>query len=255
MRRLEDRAALVTGAAQGIGAAIAERLVAEGARVLLCDIAPSVAETATRLGQPWRVIDAARQDQVEAAVAFALASFGRLDILVNNAGVTHAAPLLEVTEADFDRVMAVNVKSMLFATQAAARAMIPRGSGAIVNLSSINAVLAIPDQVSYCVSKGAVRQLTNVSAQALAPHGIRVNAIGPGTVMTDMARQAMAATPGADERLLSRTPLGRAGEPSEIAAVAAFLASDDAAYMTGQTLYPDGGRLGLNYLVDRNPRP
>jgi NAD(P)-dependent dehydrogenase (short-subunit alcohol dehydrogenase family) len=156
-----------------------------------------------------------------------------------------------VTEADFDRVMAVNVKSMLFATQAAARVMIPRGGGAIVNLSSINAVLAIPHQVSYCVSKGAVRQLTNVCAQALAPQGIRVNAVGPGTVLTEMAREAMALTPGAEEMILARTPLGRAAEPGEIAAVVAFLASDDAAYMTGQTLYPDGGRLGLNYLVKR----
>ena len=251
-RRLEGRSALVTGAARGIGAAIAERLVAEGARVLLCDIAPAVAETAERLGQPHRVADASRQAEVEAATAFALETFGTLDILINNAGITHAAPLLEVTEADFDRVMAVNVKSMLFATQAAARAMIPRGSGAIVNLSSINAVLAIPNQISYCISKGAVRQLTNVCAQALAPHGIRVNAIGPGTVMTEMAREAMAGAPAANARLLSRTPLGRAGEAHEIAAVAAFLASDDAAYMTGQTLYPDGGRLGLNYLVERN---
>jgi glucose 1-dehydrogenase len=251
MNRLEGRAALVTGAAQGIGQAVAERLVAEGARVLLCDISPAVAQAADRLGQPHRVFDASNQADVEAAIAFALEAFGRLDILVNNAGITHAAPLLEVTEADFDRVMAVNVKSMLFATQAAARVMIPRGGGAIVNLSSINAVLAIPHQVSYCVSKGAVRQLTNVCAQALAPQGIRVNAVGPGTVLTEMAREAMALTPGAEEMILARTPLGRAAEPGEIAAVVAFLASDDAAYMTGQTLYPDGGRLGLNYLVKR----
>ena len=251
MRRLEGRAALVTGAARGIGEAIAERFVAEGARVLLCDLSPAVVDTAARLSQPFRVFDASVQADVDAAAAFALEAFGRLDILVNNAGITHAASLLEVTEADFDRVMAVNVKSMLFATQAAARVMIAQRSGAIINLSSINAVLAIPNQISYCVSKGAVRQLTNVCAQALAPHGVRVNAIGPGTILTEMAREAMAATPQASDRLLARTPLGRAGDPHEIAAVAAFLASDDAAYLTGQTLYPDGGRLGLNYVVER----
>ncbi len=115
-------------------------------------------------------------------------------------------------------------------------------------MSSVNAVLAIPDQIPYVVSKGAMRQLTNVTALALAPHGIRVNAIGPGSIMTDMLRAIMD-DPAVEQRILSRTPLGRCGEPAEVAAIAAFLASDEASYLTGQTIYPDGGRLGLNYTV------
>jgi NAD(P)-dependent dehydrogenase (short-subunit alcohol dehydrogenase family) len=139
---------------------------------------------------------------------------------------------------------------MFLCGQAVARHMVARGvRGAIVNMSSLNAVLAIPNQVPYTVSKGGVNQLTKVMALALAPHGIRVNGIGPGTIATEMARAAVLGTEEARRKILSRTPLGRLGEPEEIAAVAAFLASDDASYLTGQTIYPDGGRLGLNYTV------
>jgi glucose 1-dehydrogenase len=120
--------------------------------------------------------------------------------------------------------------------------------GAIVNMSSVNAVLAIPNQVPYCVSKGGIAQLTKVMALSLAPHGIRVNAIGPGSIMTDILK-SVATDREAKRRLLARTPLGRIGEPDEIAAIALFLASDDARYVTGQTVYADGGRLGLNYTV------
>jgi NAD(P)-dependent dehydrogenase (short-subunit alcohol dehydrogenase family) len=123
------------------------------------------------------------------------------------------------------------------------------GGGAIVNMSSVNAILALPDQVPYVVSKGAVNQLTRVMAMGLAPHGIRVNAIGPGTIATELARRAVMGSPEARHKLLSRTPMGRLGEPDEVARVAVFLASEDASYMTGQTVYPDGGRLALNYTV------
>ena len=116
-------------------------------------------------------------------------------------------------------------------------------------MSSVNAILALPDQVPYVVSKGAVNQLTKVMAMGLAQHGIRVNAIGPGTIATDLARKAVMGSPQARHRLLSRTPMGRLGEPDEVARVAVFLASEDASYMTGQTVYPDGGRLALNYTV------
>jgi glucose 1-dehydrogenase len=121
--------------------------------------------------------------------------------------------------------------------------------GAIVNMSSVNAVMAIPNQVPYVVSKGGINQLTKVMALALAPHGIRVNAIGPGTILTELARTAVLGNREAERKILSRTPLGRLGEPEEVARVAAFLASDDASYITGQTIYPDGGRLALNYTV------
>ena len=176
----------------------------------------------------------------------AAARWGGLDVLVNNAGITHAASLDALTEEDFDRVFATNLKSALWATQGAARLM---GEGAaVVNMSSVNAVLAIPDQIPYAISKGAMKQLTNVTALALAPRGIRVNAIGPGSILTEMLRTIMSDR-AAEERILSRTPLGRCGEPEEVAAIAVFLACGESSYVTGQTIYPDGGRLGLNYTV------
>ena len=127
--------------------------------------------------------------------------------------------------------------------------MVKRQSGSIINMSSVNAELAIPNQVPYVVSKGGVNQLTKVMALNLAPHGIRVNGIGPGTILTELARKAVLGSPEARHTILSRTPLGRCGKPEEVASIAAFLASDDASYMTGQTIYADGGRMALNYTV------
>jgi NAD(P)-dependent dehydrogenase (short-subunit alcohol dehydrogenase family) len=121
--------------------------------------------------------------------------------------------------------------------------------GTIINMSSVNAILAIPNQVPYVISKGGVNQLTKVMSVSLAPHGIRVNAIGPGTIATELARKAVMGSPAAERTIMSRTPLGRLGEPAEVASVAVFLASDDASYLSGQTIYPDGGRLALNYLM------
>ncbi|MCK0530134.1 SDR family NAD(P)-dependent oxidoreductase [Sphingobium agri] len=247
MTRLAGKVAIVTGAAAGIGAAIAERLVAEGAQVLLTDMNEEAGQVlAQRLGQRFLRADMALTADREALFDDVASNWGRLDILVNNAGITHAAELDDLTEEGFDRVMAVNVKAATFATQAAARLM--RKGGSIINLSSVNALLAIPNQIAYAVSKGAIRQLTNVTAVSLAPRGIRVNAIGPGTIMTEMGKSVMA---GEEQRrlILSRTPLGRVGDPEEIASIAAFLASDDASYITGQTIYADGGRLGLNYTM------
>lgn len=247
--RLVGKSAVVTGAARGIGYAIAKRFVVEGARVFLSDIDdPALTQAAASLAQPSLVADVARRPDIEALVQAGLTAFGKIDIAVNNAGMTHAASLLDLTEADFDRVMSVNLKSALFMTQAVAPGMIARRAGTIINLSSVNAVLAIPNQIPYAVSKGALKQLTNVTALALAPYGIRVNAIGPGTIMTPLARSIIT-DKAAEERVLSRTPLGRYGEPEEVAGVAAFLASDDSSYLTGQTIYPDGGRLGLNYTM------
>jgi len=197
--------------------------------------------------------DVSRKADADALIARALELHGRIDVLVNNAGITHACDFLDLAEEDFDRVLRVNLKSMFLCGQAAARAMVKaKIHGAIVNMSSANAVVAIPNQVPYVVSKGGVNQLTKVMAVALAPHGIRVNAIGPGTILTEMARNAVLTDDAARRRILSRTPLGRCGEPEEIAAVAAFLASDDASYLTGQTIYPDGGRLALNYTMPVN---
>lgn len=249
--RLAGKRALITGAAQGIGQAIAARFAAEGAELVLADIDLARLEpVAAALGAKAVVCDVASKAAIEALFAGVADHWGGLDVLVNNAGITHAAQLADLTEDDFDRVFAVNLKSALWATQAAARLMGANGPGgaSIINMSSVNAVLAIPNQIPYVISKGAMKQLTNVTALALAPQGIRVNAIGPGSIMTDMLRGIMT-DPAAQERILSRTPLGRCGEPEEVAGVALFLASDDASYLTGQTIYPDGGRLGLNYTM------
>ncbi len=247
MTRLKGKRAVVTGAARGIGKAIAEAFVREGAEVLLADIdGDALAAVAAALGQAAIRIDVSRKAEIDRLFAEVSARWGGLDVLVNNAGVTHAASLDELTEEDFDRVFATNLKSALWATQAAARLM---GEGsAVVNMSSVNAVLAIPNQIPYVVSKGAMKQLTNVTALALAPKGIRVNAIGPGSIATEMFAGIMT-DDAARARILSRTPLGRCGEPEEVASVAVFLACSDSSYLTGQTIYPDGGRLGLNYTV------
>ena len=248
MLRLAGKRCVITGAAQGIGKAIAERFAAEGATLLLADIdATSVEALAAALGQQAFAADVSKKAEGEALIARAAELWGGLDVLVNNAGITHPASLDDLTEEDFDRVFATNLKSALWGTQAAARLMGP--GSAVINMSSVNAVLAIPNQIPYVVSKGAMKQLTNVTALALADKGIRVNAIGPGSIMTDMLRGIMAEDDAARDRIMSRTPLGRAGEPEEVAAVALFLACEDSSSLTGQTIYPDGGRLGLNYTV------
>jgi NAD(P)-dependent dehydrogenase (short-subunit alcohol dehydrogenase family) len=249
--KLVDKIALVTGASRGIGLACAQRLVREGARVMLADVRPEVAEAAAALGDAARffVADVSQKSDVDALFAATFDAFGRVDILVNNAGITHAADFLDLHEEDFDRVMRVNLKSMFLCSQAAARDMVKRQNGCIINMSSVNAELVIPNQVPYVISKGGVNQLTRVAAIGLARHGIRVNAIGPGTILTELAKQAVLSSPEARHTILSRTPLGRCGEPEEVAAIAVFLASDDASYMTGQTLYADGGRMPLNYTV------
>ena len=249
--KLADKVAIVTGATQGIGLACAERLVREGACVMLVDIKPEGEQAALRLGDAARFFaaDVSQKADVDAMIAATLRAFGRIDILVNNVGVTHAADFLDLAEDDFDRVLRINLKSMFLCGQAAAREMVKQHSGAIINMSSVNSELAIPNQVPYVVSKGGVNQLTKVMALNLAPHGIRVNGIGPGTILTELARKAVLGSPEARRTILSRTPLGRCGEPEEVASIAAFLASDDASYMTGQTIYADGGRLALNYTV------
>jgi NAD(P)-dependent dehydrogenase (short-subunit alcohol dehydrogenase family) len=255
---LENKVAVVTGGAKGIGFAIAKRFASEGARVVVADIDEDAGSRAVEeIGAVGAVrfirCDVGDKADVENLVTATVQAWGAIDVLVNNAGIVHGADFLDVAEADFDRVLRVNLKGVFLVGQAVARQMVDQvkagaAPGAIVNMSSINAVLAIPDQAPYSASKGGVNQLTKVMALALAPYGIRVNAIGPGSIMTDMLA-SVASDKAAQQRVLSRTPLGRIGDPSEIAAIAAFLASDEASYVTGQTLYADGGRLPLNYTV------
>ena len=252
--RLKDRIAIVTGAARGIGFAIAERFAAEGAAVVMSDIDDvGGAAAAKSIGATYMHCDVSQSADVNALVDGAVAVFGAVDILVNNAGIAVAGDFLDVTEADFDRVLSINLKGSFLMLQACARHMVKqaqagRKPGAIVNMSSVNDTLAIPTIVSYCVSKGGVSQLTRATAIALAAHGIRVNAIGPGSIRTAMLA-GVVSDKAAMHKVMSRTPLGRAGEPSEVAAIAAFLASDDANYVTGETIYVDGGRMPLNYTV------
>ena len=246
----------MTGGARGIGLAIAKRYVAEGARVVIADVDKAAGEAAARArGDTCRFVatDVGDARQAEAVVAESCRVFGALDILVNNAGIIHGADFLDLAEADFDRVLRVNLKGAFLVGQAAARRMVAQVAagkppGTIINMSSINAVVAIPNHTPYCVSKGGIDQLTKVMALSLAPHGILVNAIGPGSIMTDILK-AVATDREAKRRIMARTPLGRIGEPDEIASIAVFLASPEASYITGQTIYADGGRLGLNYTV------
>ena len=180
--KLHQKIAIVTGASQGIGLACAQRLVREGARVMLVDLKPEGEQAAAALGENARFFraDVSVKAEVDAMVQATLDAFGRIDILVNNAGVTHAADFLDLAEEDFDRVLRINLKSMFLCSQAAARDMVARGEGGcIINMSSVNAELTIPNQVPYVISKGGVNQLTRVAAIALAQYDIRVNAIGP----------------------------------------------------------------------------
>ena len=255
--QLENKVAIVTGGARGIGLAIAKRYVAEGAKVIIADVDTAAGEGAARALDKARCsfvkTDVGDRRDAEHVVAEACRLFGGVDILVNNAGMVHGADFLDLEEADFDRVLRTNLKGAFLVGQSAARRMVAQVNagkppGAIINMSSINAVVAIPNQVPYCVSKGGLGQLTKVMALSLAPYGIRANAIGPGSIMTDILR-AVGTDREAKRRILARTPLGRIGEPDEIAAIAVFLAGPDSSYMTGQTVYADGGRLGLNYVM------
>lgn len=250
--RLAGKTAIITGAAQGIGLAIAQRYVAEGAKVMLSDINSSLlAKEADALGMPWVVADVSQKDQVDHLIAQSVQELGQLDIMVSNAGIVNEpGSFLDLEEAVFDHVMAVNLKSQFLCGQAAAREMVRTNTkGVIINMSSVNARLAIPTLTPYAVSKAGSTQLTNVMALALAEYGIRVAAIGPGTILTELARDGVLKNEAARRNVLSRTPLRRTGEPSEVAGIAVFLATEDASYVTGQTIYVDGGRLGLNYTV------
>jgi glucose 1-dehydrogenase len=252
--RFQDQVVIVTGAANGIGRACAEAFAAEGASVVLADIdAEAGARAADDIRAGGAEVKFVRTDvgdraQAQRLIDQTLDAFGRLDVLINNAGIIKTADFLDISEEDFDAVLRVNLKGVFLVGQAAARVMARQGRGAIVNMSSANAVVAIPNQVPYVTSKGAVNQLTKVMALALADKGVRVNAIGPGSILTDLLKVVMA-DEAARKKILSRTPMGRCGEPAEVAKVALFLASDDASYLTGQCIYPDGGRLALNYTV------
>ncbi len=253
--RLQGKVAVVTGAARGIGQAVAERFAREGAKVVLSDVLETEGEKAVEAIQAeggealFFPCDVGDKAQVDDLIERTVAAYGRLDCVVANAAIVVAADFLELSEEDFDKVIRINLKGAFLTGQAAAKQMVKQGGGgSIINMSSINAVVAIPQIAPYITSKGGINQLTKVEALALADHGIRANAIGPGSIGTEMVRQVND-DPAKWHALMSRTPMGRLGEPDEIASVAVFLASEDASYVTGQCIYADGGRLALNYTV------
>jgi NAD(P)-dependent dehydrogenase (short-subunit alcohol dehydrogenase family) len=254
--KLTGKVAIITGAARGIGRASAERFLAEGAKVVIGDIDVGALEkTAVEIGAPDKVLavvtDVSKKDRVDALIAAAVKKFGRIDIMVNNAGIAQVQDFLDISEADYDKVLSINLKGAFFGTQAAARQLIAQGDGGvIINMSSINSGLANPRVATYAISKGGMNQVTGTAAVAFAPYGIRVVGVGPGTIATDMVLDgAFIDSKAMQHAILSRTPLGRLGAAEEVASVVAFLASDDASYITGETIYPDGGRRVLNYTV------
>lgn len=260
--RLAGKTAIVTGGARGIGYAIAKRYLREGAQVVIADTDDDAGEEAvadlTDLGDiQFVTCDVGERLDVHNLVAATMDAFGDIDVLVNNAGIIKGGDFLTFKEDDFDAVMRVNLKGTFLCSQAVAKHMVKRVEedgppGTIINISSVLAKIAIPDQIPYTVSKGGVEQFTNGLAQYLAPHGIRVNAIGPGSVATDMLDR-LTTTEESRRRVLSRTPMGRLGEPREIAGIATFLACADSSYITGQTIYADGGRLGQAYALELGP--
>jgi len=228
--------------------------------VVVADIDEEGAKRATTQLQLEGVIasaahcDVTNKAEVDALVNWTVQTYGAIDLLIANAGIVKGADFLDMTENDFDDVVRVNLKGVFLTGQAAARQMVeqnkmqPGRGGCIINMSSVNAVMAIPTIAGYNASKGGVNNLTRCMALALAPHNVRVNAIGPGSIMTDVLA-AVANDKAAMNKVLTRTPLGRVGDPLEIGQIAAFLASDAASYVTGQILYADGGRMALNYTV------
>ena len=247
---LGGRVCIVTGGAGGIGEACIRRFAGEGAQVVIADINDSRGTAlASELGGLYVHCDVGDKVQVDALVANVLAAHGRIDVLVNNAGIFKAADFLEITEEDFDAVLRINLKGSFLVGQAVAREMARAGKGSIINMSSVNAVLTIPTIASYNVSKGGINQLTRVMALALADKGIRVNAVAPGTIATELAYKAVLTSEEAKAKIMSRTPMKRLGEPSEVADTVAYLASDAASYITGEIVVVDGGRMTLNYTV------
>ena len=264
--RFADKVIVVTGGGRGIGFACARLFAREGAKVMISDIDDAQGQKTVDdlcsdgLDATYVHADVSERLDVHNMIAATLETYDRLDILVNNVGIMVRGNFLELTESDFDKVMKVNLKGAFLTCQAAARQMVEQIKEAgvetdsdysIVNMSSVSAVAASGDNVIYAASKAGVNQLTRAMSLALAPHNIRVNAIGPGNISTDQANDVALDSKSRDT-IISRTPLGRIGDTDEIASIAAFLASSESAYITGQCIYADGGRLALNYTMEKD---
>ena len=247
--RLEGKSAIITGAGSGIGRGIALRFAQEGAAVVCADIDETGARQTVRMVQNQGgkavslAVDVAQRDQVEAMVARAVAEFGRLDIMVANAGIYAPEPFLEMRPETWDQTQDVNAKGVFLCCQAAAQEMVRAGRGGkIITIASVFAEVTGPGAAAYSASKGAVRMLTHTMALELAPYKINANCIAPGAIDTPMLRQA-APDEAAQQQFLQLIPWGRLGQPADIANAALFLASEEADYITGETLFVDGGWL------------
>jgi 3-oxoacyl-[acyl-carrier protein] reductase len=242
--RLSDKVAIVTGSAQGIGLATALRLASEGARVAVSDLGgarvqAAVAQVRAAGGQAMGcVVDVTDRAAIDAMVAEVKAAWGRIDVLINNAGITKDARLAKMTSAQFDSVIAVNLKGVFECTQAVADLMVTQGSGSIVNASSVVGLYGNFGQTNYAATKAGVIGFTKTWARELGPKGVRVNAVCPGFIRTPILDTVPDAV---KQKMIEKVPLGRLGNPEEIASVYAFLASDDASYLNGAVIEVSGG--------------
>ena len=245
---LIGKVAIVTGGNSGIGKSVVLALAAQGASIVIDYVADEAATEALEkqvvaLGDQAIGVDAdvSKVADVQSLIDETVARFGRLDIMVNNAGIETRTSVLDTTEAQYDRVLAINLKSAFFGTQLAAKQMIAQGTGGVVvNMSSVHEDWPMPGNTAYCLSKGGMRMLTRTAAQELGPHGVRVVGVGPGAVATPINTATMN-DPAAMKTLDNAIPLGRMAQPTEIANVVAFVASDGGSYVTGTTIFVDGG--------------
>jgi glycerol dehydrogenase len=238
---LTDKVALITGAAQGIGKAIATTFARNGARVVLLDLSPEVKQVAAEIGEGALAIitDVTNEAQIDDAIKTVLERLGRIDILVNNAGVVRLSPAEEHSNQDWDLTMNVNLRAPFMLSRAVGKIMIRQKAGKIINLASQAALVALDQHLAYCASKAAIVSMTKVLALEWAKHGINVNAIAPTVVLTELGKQAWAGEKG--EAMKQKIPLGRFALPDEIAGVALFLAGEAANMITGETIVVDGG--------------
>ena len=249
--KLAGKRVLVTGALGGVGIATVRGFLDEGAQVVATDLAGS-AEVWEGINHVTYLPAELRDPDAIAALAASAADIlgGPVEVCVNNAAVTHRAEFLDMDQADFDRVYEINLRAPFLLGQAVARALVAeREIGTIVNIGSVNAQLALPDNAAYVASKGGLLQLTRSMAIALAPTGIRVNMVAPGSIDTPLQRAGQSRSPELRARVLSRTPLGRLGQPHEVADAVLYMASSRSSYVTGECLFVDGGRLPLNFTM------